>query len=590
MEKLNLNFNPTEYFANPISTSHKQYLALRAFYFENMSAAEVSRKFGYTINAVYSLVRDFKKELETNMGVDPFFKSCKLGRKEIDLDGNITKLIVDLRKKYISVPEIKTALDAQNINVSERYVTKILEKEGFARLPRRDKESRNASMSQIIENIVAQKTQRISFEPEVFSSQLAGILCFLPYLKFYGLDKAIENSKYPETRSLSRLSSILCFLSLKLSNIRRYSCDDIWCMDRGMGFFAGLNVLPKSAWFSSYSSGITRDMNIDFLKSLCSIWKEKGLLSDTMNLDFTSIPYWGDDDHLENNWSGKRNKVLSSMLAVLAQDPDSGIICYGDSTVRHKEQNDVVLEFMDFYKNGKKENEDLKYLVFDSKSTTYQNLNNLNKQNIKFVTIRRRGKNIVERIKNIPQNQWKNVVIQRANGRSRTIRTFEETDKIKGYEGLIRQIYITNNGKIKPAIIITNEFDIPLKDIVRKYSKRWLVEKGISEQIHFFHFNHNSSGIAIKVDFDFTMTILAHNLYRLFAKDLEGYSHCEDQRIFEKFILNAGEIEIFDDSIEVRLKKKRNLPLLIEKMNAFKDKKIPWFDEMKLKFLPSSTT
>jgi IS4 transposase len=245
---------------------------------------------------------------------------------------------------------------------------------------------------------------------------------------------------------------------------------------------------------------------------------------------------------------------------------------------------------MDFYKNGKKENEDLKYLVFDSKSTTYQNLNNLNKQNIKFVTIRRRGKNIVERIKNIPQNQWKNVVIQRANGRSRTIRTFEETDKIKGYEGLIRQIYITNNGKIKPAIIITNEFDIPLKDIVRKYSKRWLVEKGISEQIHFFHFNHNSSGIAIKVDFDFTMTILAHNLYRLFAKDLEGYSHCEDQRIFEKFILNAGEIEIFDDSIEVRLKKKRNLPLLIEKMNAFKDKKIPWFDEMKLKFLPSSTT
>lgn len=590
MEKLNPNFNAREYFTNPINSSHRQYLALRAFYYENMSAAEVSKKFGYAINTVYSLVRDFKEELEINTTEDPFFKSYRPGRKEIDLDGNITKLIIDLRKKYISVPEIKSALDAQKINISERYVTKILEKEGFGRLPRRDKESRNETMSQIKDVVVAQKAQELSFTPEIFSSQLAGILCFLPYLKLYDLDKVIENSKYPETQSLSRLSSILCFLSLKLSNIRRYSCDDIWCMDRGMGLFAGLNVLPKAAWFSSYSSGITRDMNIDFLKSLCNIWKKKGLLSDTMNLDFTSIPYWGDDDHLENNWSGKRNKIIGSILAVLAQDPDSGIICYGDSTVRHKNQNDVVLEFMDFYKNDKKSNADLKYLVFDSKSTTYENLNNLNKQKIKFVTIRRRGKNIVEKIKSIPQNQWKNVVIERANGKSRTIKTFEETAKVKGYEGLLRQIYITDNGKIKPAIIITNEFEMSLKDIVRKYSKRWLVEKGISEQIHFFHFNHNSSGIAIKVDFDFTMTILAHNMYRLFAKNLEGYSHCEDQRIFEKFILNAGEVEIANESIEVRLKKKRNLPLLIEKMNSFEDKKISWFNEMELKFLPSTTT
>jgi transposase len=590
MEKIDLNFTPTEYFANPINTSHRQYLALRAYFYENMSATEVSEKFSYTINTVYSLIRDFKETLETNTDEDPFFKSYKIGRKEIDSDGSITKLIIDLRKKYISVPEIKSTLDGQSINVSERYITKVLKKDGFARIPRRDNETRNEQMSQIKDKVTAQKAQHLLFEHEVFSTQLAGILCFLPYIKLYALDKAIENSKYPETQSLNRLSSVLCFLSLKLSNIRRYSCDDIWCMDRGMGLFAGLNVLPKAAWFSSYSSGITRDMNLDFLKSLCVIWKEKGLLSDTMNIDFTSIPYWGDDDHLENNWSGKRNKVISSMLAVLAQDPDSGIICYGDSTVRHKNQNDVVLEFMDFYKDNKKENDELKYLVFDSKSTTYENLNNLNKQNIKFVTIRRRGKTLVEKIKNIPKEQWKNIIIERDNGRSRTIKAFEETGKVKGYEGILRHIYITDNGKIKPAIIITNEFEMSLKDVVRKYSKRWLVEKGISEQIHFFHFNHNSSGIAIKVDFDFTMTILAHNVYRLFAMNLEGYSHCEDQRIFEKFILNAGEVEILDNSIEVRLKKKRNLPLLIEKMNEIKDKKIPWFSEKDLNFIPSTTT
>jgi len=98
-------------------------------------------------------------------------------------------------------------------------------------------------------------------------------------------------------------------------------------MDRGIGLFAGLNVLPKTAWFSSYSSAITRSTNVSFLKSLHSNWISHGLLSDTINLDFTAIPYWGDDEHLENNWSGKRNKALPSIQAVLAQDPESGLLC-----------------------------------------------------------------------------------------------------------------------------------------------------------------------------------------------------------------------------------------------------------------------
>jgi hypothetical protein len=168
----------------------------------------------------------------------------------------------------------------------------------------------------------------------------------------YGIDEAISRSLYPETRDISRTSSILSFVALKLSGAKRYSADDTWCMDRGMGLFAGLNVLPKTAWFSSYPNAVTRDMNVSFLKSLHSIWLKNSLLSDTVNLDFTAIPYWGDDDPFENNWSGKRGKALASIQAVLAQDPESGLLCYGDTTIRHDRQDDVVLEFLDFYKEG----------------------------------------------------------------------------------------------------------------------------------------------------------------------------------------------------------------------------------------------
>ena len=84
---------------------------------------------------------------------------------------------------------------------------------------------------------------------------------------------------------------MLSFVALKLANVRRYTADELWCMDRGLGVFAGLNVLPKAAWFSSYSHRVTRTANMSFLKSLNRLWAERGLLSDTANLDFVSIPY-----------------------------------------------------------------------------------------------------------------------------------------------------------------------------------------------------------------------------------------------------------------------------------------------------------
>ncbi|MBW6535714.1 MAG: hypothetical protein K0B11_11940 [Mariniphaga sp.] len=101
------------------------------------------------------------------------------------------------------------------------------------------------------------------------------------------------------------------------------------------------------------------------MKNLHNVWLDHGLLSDTCNLDFTTIPYWGDDNHLENNWSGKRNKALSSMLAILAQDPDTGIIDYGNCDVLHENQSAVVLEYLDFYKQAPEGKQNINYLVMD---------------------------------------------------------------------------------------------------------------------------------------------------------------------------------------------------------------------------------
>jgi hypothetical protein len=309
-----------------------------------------------------------------------------------------------------------------------------------------------------------------------------------------------------------------------------------------------------------------------------------------MNLDFTTIPYWGENDQFENNWSGKRNKALSSMLSVLAHDPDTGIIDYGNTRVRHSNESHIVLEFLDFYKHGLKEESQLKYIIFDSKFTNYENLAKLDSNDVKFITIRRRGKNIVDEINNYPKNSWKIIRVQQSGNKKRTLKVNEQTIFLKGYNKQIRQVTITGNGKIKPAIIITNDFDIKVHDIVTKYARRWLVEKAISEHIEFFHLNRVSSSMVIKVDFDLTMSIVAHNTYRLLALELEGYSHLTAQSLYEKFITNAADVEIGQNEIVVNLKKKRNLPLLLETMSRFQDLKYSWLANKKLIFQGATYT
>lgn len=579
---------PKEYFKNKSNTARK-YEAMKAFFADEMNAEEVARKFGYSVATIYTLTKKFRKDLKENPNIDPFFVTPKKGRPFKENSDHLIELIVSLRKKNLSVPDIKSIIDTQpNLNASESYIDYILKQEGFARLPRRSFSQRERK--NLPEKLAAEKSKMIDFSIGKFSSSDVGILCFLPIIKKYKLDTLIQKSSYPYTKVINRYSSIMSFIALKLCNVRRYTKDDLWCMDRGLGMFAGLNVLPKAAWFSSYSSRVTREMNLSFLKEMHKVWQKEGLLGDTSNLDFTTIPYWGNDAHLENNWSGKRNKALSSMLAVLAQDPDSGIIDYGDTDVKHKNQNEVVLEFLDFYRAGKPGDNSLKYLVFDSKFTTYQNLSKLDDAGVKFITIRRRGSSIVNNINSIPNNEWKNIRVECAGNKKRTLKVNDAEIFLDRYKKKIRQVAITGHGKIKPALIITNDFEEKVELIVRKYTRRWLVEKGISEQIEFFHLNRVSSSMVIKVDFDLTMSITAHNIYRLFARELGRYGNLSDQTIYEEFIKNAGEIEITDMEVKIYLKKKRNLPEILSMMQNFSKQKYREFMNKIIGFYASSST
>ena len=49
------------FFDNPDYPAHKQYEALRAYFYEKLSASEIAKRFGYTENSIYCFASAFKQ-------------------------------------------------------------------------------------------------------------------------------------------------------------------------------------------------------------------------------------------------------------------------------------------------------------------------------------------------------------------------------------------------------------------------------------------------------------------------------------------------------------------------------------------------
>lgn len=234
-------------------------------------------------------------------------------------------------------------------------------------------------------------------------------------------------------------------------------------------------------------------------------------------------------------------------------------------------------------------------LIFDSRFTTYYHLNQLNKseQRIKFLTLRRRGKNLRKEVENIPEDDWLKMSIEiktKDNKRKfKTIKVYESYVKLRNYEGEVRQFIITDHGRPQPTFMITNDFVSNRSTLIKKYARRWLVEQEIAELIKFFHLNQTSSSIVVKVDFDLTMSLLAHNLYQVLTRHLPGFERCTAYTIYRNFIENGAKVAIIGDDIVVALKKKTHLPILFELPWMREKTYIAWLDR-NIKFITDTVS
>ena len=141
-----------------------------------------------------------------------------------------------------------------------------------------------------------------------------------------------------------------------------------------------------------------------------------------------------------------------------------------------------------------------------------------------------------------------------------------------------------NIGREEPTLLLSNDFATPAKELFARYAERMLIENELAAYIAGFHLDALSSGLPLNVDLDTTLTVVAGNVYRLFARTLSRYEAATPDRLWRHFIDTTGTLHVAEDGVTVALATKTYTPVLLEAGFADLDVAIPWWQGRRLRF------
>lgn len=557
------------FFLEPASPAQRQYEALRAYFVEGTSSQRVAERFAYTPGSFRVLCHHFRR------AQPDFFRDLKPGPRTQPKKDAVHDLILAMRKQNLSIYDIERSLKQSGTPLSCTAIWEILHEEGFARLPRRQDEERPDSLRPSVAAVADRR--EFSLQPRRLPTQFGGLFLFLPFLVRCDLPELVRKAGYPGTKMIPATQALLSILALKLSSTERKSHVMDLVFDEGLALWAGLNVVPKTTYLATYSHSISPKMNERFRAAwMVILQREKLLGGQSFNLDFHAIPYFGEDEFVERHYLSKRSRSQKSILVFLAQDADSQVVCYSRADLLRRDQADAVLGFVEFWKKsyGGLPAE----LVFDSRLTTYANLNRLNQMGITFMTLRRRSPGLLREMANLSRSAWRTVQLDVPHRIYQTPKVVDQRISLNHYQGPLRQLFIAELGHEQPTVVLTNDLRTSAAKRITRYAQRMLIENSLADAVDFFHLDALSSAVRLKVDFDVTLTEVATGLYRMLGRRLAGYEVAKARQLHRHFLNTPAEVQIDSDRVQVTLPKRAHNPLLIAAGFVDKSTPIPWWD------------
>jgi len=568
-------FDLMYYFNNPVSPRQKQYEAVRAIVLENVSVDEVAKKYGYKTSTMYSLLRDAKA------GRIFLFPSITKGPKKRQTSSDVQDKIITYRNQGLSTSDINQRLVEEGIKTSISTVERILKAAGFTKLHRRtnDELGKTKTNKDIPERVAMLNFSTLeSFDVD---TPCVGVFFFLPYILESNILDIVKRCQLPSSSEINSVNACLSMLLLKLMGCHRLSHIGRYDQEPGLGVFSGVNILPKATYMNTYSCRCSETQLMTLQNDVISELKKQYpdfYQSDFINLDFHSIPHYGDESEMEKVWCGARGKTMKGANTVFAQDSQSNAILYTRADILRSEEADEVKKFVAYWKDIQGSVDET--LVFDCKFSAYKVLDELAIDNVKFITLRKRYAGLVENTLQLPDEVWKKVSLDIPKRKYKRVSVYESQVKLKGCKNTFRQIAIKDHGRNKPTFILTNNWDLALKNILEVYAQRWRVENKLAELVSFFNLNALSSPLMIRIHFDVIWTIIADTLYHRFAQDLRRFEKVLAPQLFRKFIDMPGRV-IYDadeGKFQIKIRKRSHTPILKEVEKLQQPISVPWLD------------
>ena len=425
--------------------------------------------------------------------------------------------------------------------------------------------------------------RELSLTPgRILRTRAAGVFLFLPLLAKLGFDHLVTAAEYPGSEMVPAPAAVLSLLTLKLLDKERRSHISDFDFDEALGLFAGLNVLPKKSFATDYSYRCGRDQQ----RSLLQGWVRA--LAPVMfpdasgfSLDFHPIPYRGEPTGLDRHYLPRRGVAGPSVLTFFALEQKSRCLCYSNADLTRADQNGELMRFVEFWHTVT--GTDPQWLYFDSKLTDYAEMARVNRRKIHFITIRRRGAAILRNLGRRPASDWRRAVIDTPKRCHQQVRYLDETIRLRGYEGPIRQIAVTGLGRDQPTLFLSNDFEETPRELIIRYAGRNRIEDGLGISVNFFHLDCLASEVRLNVDLDAAMTVIANGCYRWLASRLRGFEKAAPKQLYRRFVEAAGAVQVQEGEIRVTFERRSHNPILREAALDREPIPIAWLGRRRLR-------
>jgi hypothetical protein len=565
-------------FLEPSNSTHRQYEALRAFFVDGLPSAEAAARFGYTPGSFRVLVHQFRHHPPRDFFVPTAREGRPPGKQE-----RLRERVVALRKQNLSVHDISRALASDGESLSPSAIAAVLKEEGFAKLPRRCDDERPDDPRPVVAEVA--DVRQFDLSPRTLHTKFGGLFLFLPWITSLGLDTLLARAGLPGSKMVPAACAFRSLLALKLFGNARHSHVMSAVLDEGLALFAGLNVVPKRSFLTEYSCRVEPACYPRLMRGWFDAVSRLGLKwGKSFDLDFHTIPFHGDDALVEKHYVSKRSRRQKGMLAFLAQDAETRVFCYANGELRKGEQNDEILRFVEFWK--KRTGGLPEELIFDSKLTTYANLSKLNRMGVQFITLRRRTKKLLDAIAGASGSAWRRIELESPSRAYRTPRVLDRRISLNGYDGPLRQLTVADLGHEEPTLLLTNQLSRSAAHLIGRYAQRMIIENNIADGIDFFHMDALSSAVAMKVNCDLQLTLMASSLYRLLGVRIgNGYEVAKSRHLFRDFVDATAEVAVTEDGVVVQFQRRAHNPLLVAAGFGGTEVVVPWLGKKRLRLV-----